>query len=97
MTPVQINMNDISVYYRTAPDQEWQVYTTVNKVTIQKMDTQGTYLDPAYNYRSGKGGWCNKANLVTDVTFEPGESFCLNNTSGYEIQLRYKSPIQSEK
>lgn len=94
MTPVKINMNDISVYYRTAPDADWQIFASNNQVFLQKMDKGGNYLDPTYNYRSGKNGWCNKSTLVTDITFEPGESFCLNNISGFEIQLRFKKPIE---
>ena len=94
MTPVTINMNDISVYYRSSPEAEWELFTSNNQVFLQKMDAEGAYLDPSYNYRSSKSGWCNKSSLVTNVTFEPGESFCLNNISGYEIQLRFKSPIQ---
>lgn len=96
MTPVTINMNDIEVYYRTSPDGEWEIFPSNNQVFLQKMDTEGGYLDPSYNYRSSKSGWCNKSSLVTNVTFAPGESFCLDNESGYEIQLRFKSPVASK-
>ena len=97
MTPATINMNDITVYYKPDGSSEWEIYPTNNRVTLQKMDSEGYYLDPAYNYRSTKNGWCNKANLVTDVEFAPGEAFCINNGTGSEIQLRYKSPVSSQQ
>ena len=63
-----------------------------NKIRLNKMDVSGTYLT-TYNYRQAKGGWCQNATLQQNITLNPGEAFCINNTSGVEIQLRYKSPI----
>ena len=90
MTPVTINLNDVVPYYMV--DGEWVVYPTINKIRLNKMDVSGTYLT-TYNYRQAKGGWCQNAALQQNITLNPGEAFCINNTSGVEIQLRYKSPI----
>ena len=86
MTPSTININDIVPYQNDA------VYASNNRVLLQKMDSTGAYLD-VYNYRSAKGGWCKNATLQTDITLEPGESFCLNNNTGDSIQLKFKSPV----
>ena len=86
MTPSTINLNDV------VPYQDDEVYGTNNRVYLQKMDSTGAYLT-TYNYRKGKGGWCQLATLKTDITLEPGESFCVNNTTGAAIQLKFKSPM----
>ena len=82
------NINGIKVY------QNGEEYATNNRVSLQKMDETGTYLT-TYNYRKSKGGWCQLATLKTDITLEPGESFCVNNTTGAPIQLKFKSPIST--
>ena len=92
MTPVTVNVNDIVPYYQV--EGEWVVYPTINKVRLNKMDTEGSYLT-TYNYRQAKGGWCQNATLQENITLAPGESFCVNNTTGVPIQLRYKSPVSN--
>lgn len=89
MTPATIDIQDI-----VPRDAEGNVITANNRVSIQKMGTDGGYLT-VYNYRSARGGWCQGSTYVgtSAVTFAPGESFCLNNTTGSTVILDYKSPM----
>ena len=94
ITPVKINANEMKAFCRaTGTTDEWVEVSTGNKVWLYKMDTEGVY-GTSYNYRSGKGGWCQGTKLTEDLMLEPGESVCINNAlTGYEVQLRYASPI----
>ena len=91
MTPAQIDIQDIVPY-----DLDGNVITTPAVVGIQKMDSTGAYLQ-LYVYRANKGGWCKGLTYQAPgtITFEPGESACLNNTSGAGIKLKFKEPVAS--
>ena len=93
MTPVTIDINDMKVY---VGDTELQ---DNNVVVLQKMneDGLGDYSATVYKYRADKGGWTNGKTLQTGVTLAPGEAFCINNTSGKTITLKFPSPLANGK
>ena len=89
MTPATIDLQDMIPY-----DLDGNEIALNSKVMIQKMDSDGAYLT-TYNYRKSRGGWCAGNTLIEtgDVTFTPGEAFCLNNKYDTAIVLKFKSPI----
>ena len=85
MTPATINLQDIVPYVG-----ETQL-TGMNQVTLQKCNTDGSYAT-TYGWLPARGGWCQGMAKVENVTFEPGEAFCINvKVAG--VVLKFKSPI----
>ena len=76
------------------PYQNGVVVTANARVNIQKMDTDGYYLQ-SYGFRNGKGGWCSGLTYVgrDAVTFKDGEAMCINNTTGAEVQLQVSGAV----
>ena len=88
MTPVELNIQDIIPYVGDAQ------LTGMNQATLQKCGTDGSY-GTTYGWLPVRGGWCQGMTKVTDVTFLPGEAFCINvKVNG--VQLKFKSPVATE-
>lgn len=89
MTPSEIDIQDIVPY-----DLDGNVIEDAAKVGIQKMDTTGAYLQ-TYVWRNNKGGWCKSLTFQPrgTIVYAPGESACVNNATGKNIVLKFKSPI----
>lgn len=92
MTPVEIDLQDVVPYAGDA------IYATNNRIKVQKIKANGDY-DTQYNYRKGKGGWCQSADYIgrDAVKLAPGESLCVNNSdTATSIVLKFPSPIVTE-
>ena len=85
MTPATINLQDIVPY-----SGETEL-GGMNQVTLQKCNADGSYAT-TYGWLPARGGWCQGMTKVEDVTFAPGEAFCINvKVAG--VVLKFKSPV----
>ena len=94
LTPMTVDLTDI-----IPCDVNGNTLTSsMAKIKIQKMDADGNYLT-IYNYNTlGGRGWCQGMTALTkgQVTFAPGESFCVNNGQGVPIILKFPSPLTTK-
>lgn len=89
-TPVAVDLTDVSIV-----DAEGNVMTSLyNDVGIQKMDTEGSYLD-IYGYSPDFGGWNVDFTAIEagTVTLQPGEAVCVANDSGDTVYFKLPSPV----
>ncbi len=69
-------------------------YTANNKVKIQKVSSDGNY-GTTYNYRFGKGGWCQNATFLGDgvVMLANGEGVALYNGDDNDLALMVSGKV----